>query len=64
MIDIDFPLGTIPERLKCMYCSALAQDAWQLSCCDSTICGQCKHIFPTLCTFRAVADARCRLRPA
>ena len=42
MIEVDFPIGPIPERLQCAYCKALAQDARRLACCDSTICADCK----------------------
>ncbi|BFZ56588.1 hypothetical protein PYCC9005_003635 [Savitreella phatthalungensis] len=36
-----FPLGTIPERLKCARCENIARDAYKLSCCDDNLCGNC-----------------------
>lgn len=43
MSEEPFPLGAIPERLKCAICTALARDAWKLSCCDQVICGPCRE---------------------
>lgn len=42
MVEESFPLGAIPERLKCAQCTSLAREAWKLACCDQIVCGACK----------------------
>ncbi|ODQ53841.1 hypothetical protein SAICODRAFT_70542 [Saitoella complicata NRRL Y-17804] len=45
----DFPLGTIPERLRCSNCQQFVKRPYKTPCCEQSICGNCRDDLPPSC---------------